>query len=212
MIDKWLSKTKFKVGYEKFVRKTLSSRISANQLTVIGLVIGLMSALLIYLSSVFTELLIVFIVLSMLFTITSFLIDTLDGSVARFEEPTIFGGILDIFCDRLVEVSIIIAIVATDPSKLVWPGMFTLAAIILCISMFLIVGGIIKRDELDKKSKVIIYQGGLMERSETFFFLLAIILLIPWRFVILWIFAILVFVTALLRLRDAYKIFKLKDV
>ena len=107
---------------------------------------------------------------------------------------------------------IIIAIVATDPSKLVWPGMFTLAAIILCISMFLIVGGLIKRDELDKKSKVIIYQGGLMERSETFFFLLAIILLIPWRFVILWIFAILVFVTALLRLGDAYKIFKLKDV
>lgn len=212
MIDKWLSKTKFKVGYEKFVRKILSSRISANQLTVIGLVIGLMSALLIYLSSVFTELLMVFIVLSMVFTITSFIIDTLDGSVARFEESTIFGGILDIFCDRLVEVSIIIAIVATDPSKLVWPGMFTLAAIILCISMFLIVGGIIKRDELDKKSKVIIYQGGLMERSETFFFLLAIILLIPWRFVILWIFAILVFVTALLRLRDAYKIFKLKDV
>ncbi len=212
MIDKWLSKTKFKEGYEKFVRKILSSRISANQLTVIGLVIGLMSALLVYLSSVYTELLMVFIVLSMVFTVISFFIDTLDGSVARFEEPTIFGGILDIFCDRLVEVSIIIAIVATDPSKLVWPGMFTLAAIILCISMFLIVGGLIKRYELEKKSKVIIYQGGLMERSETFFFLLAIILLIPWRFVILWIFAILVFVTALLRLRDAYKIFKLKDV
>ena len=212
MIDKWLFKTKFKEGYEKFVRKILSNQISANQLTVIGLVIGLMGALLIYLSSVIAELLMIFIVLSMVFTVISFFIDTLDGSVARFEEPTIFGGILDIFCDRLVEVSIIIAIVATDPSKLVWPGMFTLAAIILCISMFLIVGGITKRDELDKKSKVIIYQGGLMERSETFFFLLAITLLIPWRFVILWIFAILVFVTALLRLRDAYKIFKLKDV
>jgi len=101
MIDKWLSKTKFKVGYEKFVRKILSSRISANQLTVIGLVIGLMSALLVYLSSVYTELLMVFIVLSMVFTVISFFIDTLDGSVARFEEPTIFGGILDIFCDRL---------------------------------------------------------------------------------------------------------------
>ena len=212
MIDKWLSKTKFKEGYEKFVRKIFLGRISANQLTIMGLVIGLISSLFIYLSSVFTELLMVFIVLSMVFTVISFFLDTLDGSVARFEEPTIFGGILDIFCDRLVEVSIIIAIVATDPSKLVWPGMFTLAAIILCISMFLIVGGITKRDELDKNSKVIIYQGGLMERSETFFFLLAIILLIPWRFVILWIFAILVFVTALLRLRDAYKIFKLKDV
>ncbi len=212
MIDKWLSKTKFKEGYEKFVKKIFLGRISANQLTIMGLVIGLIGSLFIYLSSVYTELTITLIVLSMIFTIFSFLIDTLDGSVARFEGPTIFGGILDIFCDRLVEVSIIIAIVTTDPSNLVWPGVFTLAATVLCISMFLIVGGIIKKDELDKNSKVIIYQGGLMERSETFFFLLAIIFLIPWRFVILWIFAILVFVTALLRLRDAYKIFKVEDV
>ena len=208
MIDKWLSKTKFKEGYEKVVRKVFLGRISANQLTIIGLVIGLIGSLFIYLSSVYTELSITFIVLAVIFTIISFLIDTLDGSVARFEGPTIFGGILDIFCDRLVEVSIIIAIVATDPSSLVWPGMFTIAAMVLCISMFLIVGGIIKRDESDKNSKVIRYQGGLMERSETFFFLLAAIILIPWRSLVLWIFAILVFLTAVLRLRAAYKLFK----
>jgi phosphatidylglycerophosphate synthase len=151
---------------------------------------------------------ITFIILSLIFTIISFFIDTLDGSVARYEGPTIFGGILDIFCDRLVEVSIILAIVATDPSNLVWPGLFTLSAIVLCISMFLIVGGIIKREEQNQDSKVIVYQSGLMERSETFFFLLAIILLIPWRFFILWIFATLIFITALLRLKDAYNIFK----
>ena len=212
MIDKWLSKTKFKEGYEKFVKKLFSSRISANQLTIIGLVIGLISALFIYLSSVFEELLIEFIIISIIFTIVSFFVDTLDGSIARFEGPTIFGGILDIFCDRIVEISIIIAIVATNPTKLIWPGMFSLGAIILCISMFLIVGGIINRDNLDKKSKVIVYQGGLMERSETFFFLLVIILLVPWRFVILWIFTILVFLTAILRLREAYQIFKLEDI
>jgi len=208
MIDKWLSKTKFKEGYEKFVRKIFLGRISANQLTIMGLVIGLIGSLFIYLSSVYAELTITLLVLSMIFTIISFLIDTLDGSVARFEGPTIFGGILDIFCDRLVEISIIIAIVATDPLNLVWPGMFTLAATVLCISMFLIIGGIIKRDELDKNSKVIRYQGGLMERSETFFFLLAAIILIPWRPFVLWVFAILVFLTALLRLRNAYKLFK----
>jgi len=208
MIDKWLSNTKFKEGYERFVRKILLGRISANQLTIMGLVIGLISSLFILLSSVYTELSITLIILSMIFTIISFFIDTLDGSVARIEAPTIFGGILDIFCDRLVEVSMILAIVATDLSNLVWPGMFTLAAIILCISMFLIVGGIIQRDELDKKSKVIRYQGGLMERSETFFFLLAATILVPWRPVLLWVFAILVFLTALLRLRDAYRLFK----
>jgi len=208
MIDKWLSKTKFKEGYEKVVRKIIVSKISANQLTILGLVIGLVSSAFIYLSSFYTEQMITFIILSLIFTIISFFIDTLDGSVARYEGPTIFGGILDIFCDRLVEVSIIIAIVATDPSNLVWPGLFTLSAIVLCISMFLIVGGIIKREEQNQDSKVIVYQSGLMERSETFFFLLAIILLIPWRFFILWIFAKLIFITALLRLKDAYNIFK----
>jgi len=85
--------------------------------------------------------------------------------------------------------------------------LFSLAAIVLCISMFLIVGGIIKRDNIESNSKVITYQSGLMERSETFFFLLALIVLIPWRLIILWIFTALVFLTALLRLRDAYKIF-----
>jgi len=212
MIDSWLSKTKFKDMYEKFVRKIFLGKVSANQLTIIGLICGFTGSLLIYLSCLLEELFIIMIISSVSVVSISFFLDTIDGSVARYEGPTTFGGILDIFCDRLVEVSIIIAIVATDPSKLVWPGMFTLAAIILCISMFLVVGGIIKRDEFDEKSKVIIYQGGLMERSETFFFLLAIIFLIPWRFVILWIFAILVFVTALLRLRDAYKIFKVEDV
>jgi len=74
--------------------------------------------------------------------------------------------------------------------------------------MFLIVGGIIKRDNIENNSKVITYQSGLMERSETFFFLLALIVFIPWRLIILWIFTVLIFLTALLRLRDAHKIFK----
>lgn len=207
MIDKWLSRTKFKENYEKFIRKILLNRISANQLTVLGLVTGLIGAVCAYSSCIYSEFTGLFIAFSLTFTIISFVIDTMDGPVARIEGYTIFGGILDIFCDRLVEVSIIIAIVATDPSKLSIPGVFSLAAIVLCSSMVLIVGGVMKRDESGKASKVISYQSGLMERSETFLFLLVLILLIPWRFVILWIFAALVFLTALLRLKSARKIF-----
>jgi len=207
MIDSWLSKTKFKETYEKFVKNVFLGKISANQLTILGLVFGLVSSFLIYISGIFFVLAITFMVCSAIVMTVSFFIDTLDGSIARLEGPTIFGGILDIFCDRLVEISIIIAIVTTDPTNLIWPGLFSLAAIVLCISMFLVVGGIIKRDNLESNSKVITYQSGLMERSETFFFLLALIVLIPWRLIILWIFTVLVFLTALLRLRDAYKIF-----
>jgi len=207
MIDSWLSKTKFKEAYEKFVKRVFLGKISANQLTILGSVFGLVSSFLIYLSGIFFALTISFMVCSAIVMTVSFFIDTLDGSIARLEGPTIFGGILDIFCDRLVEISIIIAIVTTDPTNLIWPGLFSLAAIVLCISMFLIVGGIIKRDNIESDSKVITYQSGLMERSETFFFLLALIILIPWRLIILWIFTALVILTALLRLRDAHKIF-----
>jgi hypothetical protein len=91
-----------------------------------------------------------------------------------------------------------------------WPGVFSLGSIILCITMFLIVGGAIKTEELGDSQKVIYYRGSLMERSETFIFLLLLIILIPWRSIILWIFSILVMLTALLRLRDAYIIFKVK--
>ncbi|MBY9021033.1 MAG: CDP-alcohol phosphatidyltransferase family protein [Candidatus Lokiarchaeota archaeon] len=208
MIDNWLSKTKFKELYEKFVRKFFLGKVSANQLTIIGLIVGLIGSFLIFLSSLLENLLIFMIIISVSIVSISFFIDTIDGSVARYEGPTIFGGILDIFCDRLVEISVIISIVSSDALNLIWAGMFSLAAIILCISMFLIVGSINKRSGIETNSKVITYQTGLMERSETFLFFLAIIILIPWRLILLWIFAVLVFLTAILRLRDAYKLFK----
>ncbi len=208
MIDSWLSKTKFKEVYEKFVRKFFLGKVSANQLTIIGLIFGLIGSLFIYLSSLFEELLLIMIISSVSIVSISFFIDTIDGSIARYEGPTTFGGILDIFCDRIVEIAIIISLVASDSLNLIWAGMFSLAAIILCISMFLIVGSIIKRNSTENQPKVIIYQTGLMERSETFLFFLAMIILIPWRMILLWIFSALVFTTAILRLIDAYKLFQ----
>ncbi len=50
MIDSWLSKTKFKDMYEKFVRKFFLGKVSANQLTIIGLIFGLIGSFLIYLN------------------------------------------------------------------------------------------------------------------------------------------------------------------
>jgi len=208
MIDSWLSKTKFKDAYEKFVRKFFLGKVSANQLTIIGLIFGLIGSFLIYLSSLLEDFLIIMIISSVSIVSISFFFDTIDGSVARYEGPTTFGGILDIFCDRLVEISIIISLVASDSLNLIWAGMFSLAAIILCISMFLIVGGITKRNSVESTSKVITYQTGLMERSETFLFFLAMIILIPWRLILLWIFSALVFTTAILRLIKAYKLFQ----
>ena len=208
MIDNWLEKTKVAKIFEKFVKKVLFNRISANQLTILGLIFGLTSAVSIYLSAILQYTL-ELIILALILMALSFFFDVLDGILARLEKPTTFGGILDIFCDRTVEVFIILALISTDPLNLMWPGLFSLAAIVLCITMFLITGGIIREDNLEGKQRVIFYSNGLMERSETFIFLFLITILYfgACRFILLWIFAVLVFITAILRLRDSYLIF-----
>jgi CDP-diacylglycerol--glycerol-3-phosphate 3-phosphatidyltransferase len=209
MIDKWLLKTKLNQFFEKFVRRLFYEKISANQLTILALTIGILCALSIFLSEkLIWE--IELIICAAILMVISFFLDVLDGALARLEKPTTFGGILDIFSDRTVEVLIIISLISTDPSNLMWPGIFSLGAIVLCITMFLLVGGAVKTEELDETKKVIYYRHGLMERSETFIFLLLITIMIPWRVIILWIFSFLVLITALLRLRDAYIIFKIK--
>lgn len=207
MIDKWLSKTKLNTVVEKIVRKLFYNKISANQLTLAALIIGLLSAVIIFLSGILTWK-IELIIIATILMIISFFFDTFDGALARLKEPTIFGGILDIFSDRTVEVFIIISLISTDIPHLIWPGIFSLGSIVLCITMFLLTGGAINPEELDDHKKVIYYRHGLMERSETFLFLLAITIFYFWRFILLWIFAILVLLTALLRLKDVYKILK----
>ncbi len=74
--------------------------------------------------------------------------------------------------------------------------------------MFLLIGGAFNPEIIDDQKKVIYYRRGIMERSETLIFLLAITVIFFLRFILLWTFAILVFITALLRLKDAYNLFK----
>ncbi|MHA2035523.1 MAG: CDP-alcohol phosphatidyltransferase family protein [Promethearchaeota archaeon] len=207
MIDKWLSKTKLNKFFEKFVKKLFQGKVSANQLTLVALISGLLCALSIYLSAILIWELALVIAGAVLICI-SFFLDVLDGALARIEEPSIFGGILDIFSDRVVEVFIIISIISTEPLVLMWPGLFSLGAIVLCITMFLLIGGAIKAEGLEETKKVVYYRSALMERSETLVFLFLTIILVPLRSILLWIFFILVFITALLRLRDAYSILK----
>lgn len=207
MIDTWLSNTKLKNTYERFVKKILLGRVSANQLTIIGLIFGILAAFVIYLSTKFPFRL-EFNILACIIMVFSFVLDTMDGAIARAEKPTKFGGILDIFSDRTVETLIIIAIVSTDPLSLIWPGLFSLGAMVLCISMFLTVSML--SEEIEGNNgvrKVIRYKKGFMERSETLIILFLTVLLFPWRLILLWLFTILVFLTAILRLKESYVLF-----
>jgi len=206
MLDNWLGKSKLEKWLESLVRKIFIGRISPNQMTLLGLIFGFLSALFIFLSG-FPHIQLFFLIVSIVFIIISFVLDAFDGILARLDEPTEFGGILDMFCDRTVEVFIIIGIISTNSSLLMWPGIFSFGAMVLCITMFLVVGGAVKPEDLTKAQKVVYYRTGLMERSETFLFLLFIVIFVSIRWILLWVFSLLVFITAFLRLYDAYKIF-----
>lgn len=206
MLDNWLIKSKLEKSVEKVVKNAFLGKISPNQMTLLGLFFGMLSTVFIFLSG-FNSWSVLFIALGVTFMVISFVFDAFDGILARLSETSKFGGILDMFCDRTVETFIIIGIISTNPTLLMWPGIFSLASIILCITMFLVVGGTVKVEELEKPQKIIYYRKGLMERSETFLFLLVIILIIALRWLLLWIFSGLIFLTAFLRLYDAYKIF-----
>ncbi|MBD3254996.1 MAG: CDP-alcohol phosphatidyltransferase [Candidatus Lokiarchaeota archaeon] len=210
MIDNWFSKSKLRNAIKKVAHKLFLGRISANQLTIVGLILGLICALTIFLSEILpwrAELIITASVLMAL----SFFVDMLDGAVARLEGPTTFGGILDMFSDRIVEISIILALVSTNISSLAFPGLLSFASITLCITIFLAIGAAVNDLQLKESEKVIYYSKGLMERSETFIFLLFLTIFWSVRFVLLWLFAILVFITAIQRFRVAYKLFYKKE-
>ncbi len=199
MLDYWISKTMLYKKLENFAGRYLAGRVKANQLTILGFGIGLISAFLIYLGNTLDwdtwgNL------IAAIFMIISFALDLFDGSIARVTEPTIFGGILDIFCDRCVELSILLSIASTDPTNNSWPTLFSLGAIILCITVFLLSGSVIKNEKIRESKKVIYYTKGIMERGETFLFLFVMTIFPVVRSFLMWIFALLVYVTAIQRL------------
>ncbi|MHA1522385.1 MAG: CDP-alcohol phosphatidyltransferase family protein [Promethearchaeota archaeon] len=252
VLDSKYNSSRLKILVERFTIKFLVGRITANQLTLLGLSLGIISAILFAIPSIFNfqiglytaqELLwenltgqgwnyawdhwndvgqygnlqwglgdILFL-FGILIMFLSFGFDVFDGTLARLtNKTTIFGGIFDIFSDRFVEISLILAIVAYSPNLLTWAGLFSFSAIVLCITIFLLIGGAVSEQQISRMSenqKLIYYAGGVMERTETFIFILLMIIFPVFRLFLLWIFAGLVFFTAFQRLYQAYKLFYL---
>ena len=124
-------------------------------------------------------------------------IDTLDGSLARFyrrESPQ--GAALDLFCDRVVEIAILIGLYSYDLENRALPIIFMLASVLLCITSFLTVG-IFSKNESEKS---FYYSPGIMERAEAFGFFLLMILWPALFSFLAWLFSALVLATAVVRL------------
>jgi archaetidylinositol phosphate synthase len=128
--------------------------ISANTLTIIGMVVGVAAA-----GLVTTE----FFVAGFIVLWLSGLIDAADGTLARLSKPSPLGAILDITFDRVVEIAMIAALAISFPDArfelLILAGMIAIA-----MSLFLSIAAAVANTSV----KSFHYAPGLGERTEAF--------------------------------------------
>ena len=176
--------------------------VSANVVTCVGLVTGLLAALLIALG----QPLVALIPLA-----ASRLADGLDGAIARASRPTDFGGYLDIAADFLFYGAIPMAFVWADPAGNGAAGAFLLTSFYVNGTSFLGYAVLAEKYRMQTRAqgiKSLYYSNGLLEGTETIGFFVALCLW-PSHFAMMaWIFGALTFATAGLRIWGAAKVFK----
>lgn len=177
---------------ETVAKLFLKLGFQANSITFLAFIIGVLSAVVFY----FSHSLIAVILLW-----TSGLLDAVDGTMARKTKTTAFGTILDITFDRVVEISIVVAIALKFPYNS-FLMVVLLSSIILSMTVFLTVGAL--SDKYSEKS--FYYQPGLAERTEGFIFFSLMILFNNYINIISIIFSLAIFYTAIQRILEAKRI------
>ncbi|MFZ9035847.1 MAG: CDP-alcohol phosphatidyltransferase family protein [Francisellaceae bacterium] len=130
-------------------------------------------------------------------------LDTLDGSLARYQNnSTPLGSVLDIMTDRVVEFCVIFAFYLVDPVQHGLAVILMLGSILLCITSFLVVGVFTPNDS----DKSFHYSPGLIERAEAFAFFIAMTLVPTYFELLAFIFSGLVMLTAIIRLLQFAKL------
>jgi phosphatidylglycerophosphate synthase len=178
--------------------------VRADQITVAGLVLGLLAAgsaaLGLFAGALFGLLL-------------NRLADGLDGAVARLTAPTDRGAYLDIALDFVFYAAFPLGFVLADPAQNALPGAVLLASFILSGTSFLAFSIIAERRGLtaaDYPAKGIYYLGGLTEGAETIAFFAAFCLF-PGAFPVLaLVFAAAATVTGATRYLAAWKLFEVR--
>ena len=177
-------------------------RITANQVTLLGLALGLGAAGAIW-AGLFG--------LGFLLVAASRLADGLDGAVARATQRTDFGGYLDIASDFTFYGAVPLAFVLHDPAQNGTAGAFLLATFYVNGTTFLGYAVLAEKRGLSTAAqgiKNLFYSRGLLEGTETIAMFLALCLW-PSAFPALaWIFGVLCLVTAGQRVMIAARVFK----
>jgi phosphatidylglycerophosphate synthase len=192
-----------------FLGKFLLKIFNPNQITFIGFFFGIVMCFLIFIHSYF---------LAILFLFLNRLCDGLDGVMARQTSPSPLGAYLDIILDFIIYAAFVLVFSLHNEINLLI-GVFLLFSYICTGTTFLTQAIIqpqldysqLDQDDIkDEIPKSFIYASGLIEGSETIFFMF-ICLILPKAFPILgFLFGILCLITAMARVIIFYKKYKVK--
>lgn len=167
--------------------------ITPNSISVLSALFGLLVPLALYFQ---------FIWLALALMWFSGYLDTLDGTLARFSKrSSANGSVLDIFCDRVVEASVIIGLFLVAPQSRGLACLLILASSYICITSFLVVGIF----STNTSQKSFHYSPGLIERAEAFIFFSFMMLLPQFFNALSFIYTLLVLWTSFRRLFEFYK-------
>ena len=175
--------------------------VGANQVTLFGLALGLMSAVLVAIGLTGVALLPLLL---------SRLADGLDGAVARATHKTDFGGYLDIVSDFVFYGAIPAAYVMADPAGNGAAGAFLLLSFYVNGSSFLGFAVLAEKHQmktLTRGEKSLYFTGGLLEGTETILFFVVLCLWPALFSPLAWGFGLLCFVTASARVMLARRVF-----
>ena len=192
-----------------FVGKFLLKIFKPNQITIIGFLFGIVMCFLVFIHSYF---------LAILFLFLNRLCDGLDGVMARQTSPSPLGAFLDIILDFIIYAAFVLVFSLQNEINLL-TGVFLLFSYI-CTGTTFLTQAIIQPqldysqqdhdDVKDEIPKSFIYASGLIEGSETIFFMF-ICLILPKAFPILgFLFGMLCLITAIARVIIFYKKYKVK--
>jgi phosphatidylglycerophosphate synthase len=178
------------------------SGLTADHITLIGLVLGLAAGMAIALQAYWVGLALV---------LASRLADGLDGAVARATQKTDRGGYLDIVCDYAFYAAVPLGFAVADPAA------NAVAACVMLFSFYINGGSFLGYAILAEKhglstdrrgSKSLYFTGGLAEGTETIAVFVVACLVPAWFPWLAYGFTVLVILTAIARILMAWQTFK----
>ncbi len=176
--------------------------IKADQVTLFGFILGLMS---------FPALALQEYNIALVFILLNRVLDAVDGAVARIQGITDSGGFLDITLDFLFYSLVPFGFVVANPSANAVAGAFLIFAFVGTGSSFLAFAIMASKQKIENpvyKHKSLYYMGGLTEGTETVLCLI-LFCLFPFNFTIIaYTFATLCWITTVSRIWAGYQTLK----